>query len=250
MKRYNTLILVILVVVLLIYFPKGCEKEIAELKKRENFAELVYPESQDVLKCYQILYDITTLFEKYNIEYYIDGGTLLGAVRHKGLIPWDDDLDVEVLQKNESVLKSDNFKRILNKKGYDIIQYRLGYKIFKINGRNIENYKWKYPFLDVFISKIEDGRTKLVLSDKDNQWDKCHFLKDELYPLKKYKFGKIEVNGPNNPYEYLTKCYGKDWNSVKYQEWNHKNETRIQKVKSVLTEEDRNPGIPTGPIKR
>jgi len=166
------------------------------------------------------------------------------------MIPWDDDLDVEVLQKDESKLISDSFKLSLSKNGYNIYPYRLGYKIYKINGRSIQNYKWKYPFLDIFISKIEDNRTKLVLSAKDNNWDNCHFLKDELYPLKKYKFGEFEVTGPNDPYGYLSKCYGKDWNSVKYQEWNHKDEKRIEKVKSVITESDRKPGIPMGPIKK
>ncbi len=248
MKGHITLLLVIFIIIFLFFFPKRCEKKLATLK--ENFLELIYPESQDILKCYQTLYDITKLFDKHNIEYYIDGGTLLGAVRHKGMIPWDDDLDVEVLQKDESKLTSNSFKQSLKKSGYNIHSYRLGYKIYKIDGKSIENYKWKYPFLDIFISKIEDNRTKLVLSNKNNNWDNCHFLKDELYPLKKYKFGKFQVTGPNDPYGYLNKCYGKDWNSVKYQEWNHKDEKRIEKVKSVLTKFDRKPATPMGPIKK
>lgn len=42
----------------------------------------------------ELLHIFDRLCAKYNLRYWLDGGTLLGAIRHKGFIPWDDDLDV------------------------------------------------------------------------------------------------------------------------------------------------------------
>lgn len=42
----------------------------------------------------EVLSDIAAVCEKYNIKWYADCGTLLGAVRHGGFIPWDDDMDI------------------------------------------------------------------------------------------------------------------------------------------------------------
>ncbi len=44
----------------------------------------------------QVLQGVTQVLDELNIPYYMQGGTMLGAIRHKGFIPWDDDVDLGI----------------------------------------------------------------------------------------------------------------------------------------------------------
>ena len=48
----------------------------------------------------EIFVKFIELCEKNNLNYFLIGGSALGAIRHKGFIPWDDDLDVGMLRED------------------------------------------------------------------------------------------------------------------------------------------------------
>ena len=60
----------------------------------------------------EILDEVDNFCRNHAINYWIDCGTLLGAVRHKGYIPWDDDIDVGMLRDDYN-----RFAKEFNQKG-------------------------------------------------------------------------------------------------------------------------------------
>ena len=100
--------------------------------------------------------------KEHNIKWWLGSGTLLGAARHGGFIPWDDDLDIEILKSDYKRLK--NILLNLNHEEYvfhcmesDVEYVNVFGKLRKRDGRigaasrRYNYYKWCGIGLDIFV---------------------------------------------------------------------------------------------------
>jgi phosphorylcholine metabolism protein LicD len=208
-----------------------------------NFT-IVRPEI--VTKIYKLLYIFDKTCRANGIEYWIEGGTFLGAVRHGGIIPWDDDGDVDMWEDDSLRLKA--LEPVFNSYNIVLKETWFGYKIYFKGSQKIKGYKWLYPAVDIFLMKVDSKDNVIYAMPKARKaFGHCSMQLSQLYPLSPYKFGSFEMMGPSPAAAtpFFSKCYGSDWATHAYQMYDHQNEKRITKrVKVELTEADKHPAYP------
>lgn len=107
----------------------------------------------------KILLNFNEFCRDNNLRYYIAGGTLLGAIRHKGFIPWDDDIDV--------CMPRPDYEKFIN-----------------LYSGMISSYKLKSDYLKNFsapFTKIIDCRTKVI--SQFNEGDVDTNLWIDIFPI-------------------------------------------------------------------
>ena len=143
---------------------------------------------------------ICEILNKLEIRYFLQGGILLGAIRHNGFIPWDWDVEVSVYS-DEVTAKMDLLLSEITASGFSIIKYNKEPSTFKVDFTG--ELPGEVTFFTIFgwnhdATKGVFWRKKLKIPE--------HFI-DNLTKIE--LFGKHHF-APYPPEEYLTYQYG-DW---------------------------------------
>ena len=116
----------------------------------------------------EILCDVVKVCDENGISYTLSSGTLLGAVRHEGFIPWDDDIDIDI--------PINDYRKFL-----DIAQEALGDKYF------VQNYMTE-PNWNMAYTKIRRNNTTMM-DPYDTKYKIHHGVCIDIFPVVSVKSG-------------------------------------------------------------
>ena len=93
------------------------------------------------LRILKILLAVDKVCKEHGLRYYIMAGTMLGAVRHKGFIPWDDDLDIGMPRADYDLLS------LIPRNGFPSLMRLSAQKMIRIIHYLLPRYKMRIRLL-------------------------------------------------------------------------------------------------------
>ena len=183
-------------------------------------------DSESEKKAVRFMHKNVAAMNEAGIDFWIEGGTLLGALRDQKLIPWDHDLDFGMKYESEAQMK--RLIRKLRRHFYVSVRsfprtskiWHLGnYRVLKIFPR--KNLFFKEDLcLDLFVyyEGTLPGKDELVY--KYVVWDRNAYHRKEFFDTTEtINFYGGEVPVPAKAEQFIEVKYGKDWRTPK-KEWN------------------------------
>ncbi|XP_053396121.1 uncharacterized protein LOC128556150 [Mercenaria mercenaria] len=162
-------------------------------------------------KEFLILKDILVTFkhacEANNLTYMLYGGSLLGAYRHAGLIPWDDDVDIWMDFKQMRVAET-----VLGKiQGYALHREKDDKNLWKLSYDSSKPNKSKlgrrevFPYIHILFFVDNSTHVRHLEGAINNR---TVFPRNDIFPLKKMLFEDEEYFVPNSAHAVIKRKYG------------------------------------------
>ena len=153
-----------------------------------------YLSDQQRASMYGTMFKVVRALDERNVHWWMAYTTLLGAVRHGGVIPWNDTMELQIFDKDVDVLTSIPFGR----HELQLQERPNGYVIS--DGTN-----------DVGITVMTRHYDFVVVETQGRQYNQERYQFNFLFPLIKLKFGPLSLNAPHMPHEWLWRVYGADY---------------------------------------
>ncbi len=147
-------------------------------------------------KYYEMIYRFSLVIKKLKLQYWLEGGTLIGAMREGAILSWDKDVDVQMLEKDRKILwdNKDLIKSFGLSTGHADDIYRIG-------GFGV--------YMDIFSFEYKNGFYQEIHERNRKRWPKSSYMKASMiWPLRKARFGPLILPVPYKAEEYLRKVYG------------------------------------------
>lgn len=143
------------------------KKSMVTAEQHKQLREKFNPDGSELRRLQELLLSMLIKFDefctKYDIKYWLSSGSVLGAIRHLGFIPWDDDMDIEMLKEEYAKLESLR-KQLKEETGIILHNHKedkeyiapypklrdLSSEITEIH-KNDRYYNYKGLYIDIFI---------------------------------------------------------------------------------------------------
>lgn len=166
---------------------------------------------------YTLLRDVMQCLRSMNADFYVTGGTLIGAVLWKGLMVYDDDLDLTVFWSDRELLWSQAMVNAMSKYGLEVFYMRgqsLTYADRTGSAVRIRRKGSIFPTCDIFVTKetptgfakVDSWFNDRITLNRKERWES-----EWVLPLRQVEMLGLVWTLPNMPEKLLTAQYGEEW---------------------------------------